>query len=559
MKKRIFRSMCLLSAVVILLTATLVSVLIYNDFYRAMQMDVQLESAYIQAGLTSGGQAFLQKLDHGTLAENQSRITLIDPDGSVAYDSQTADTLENHRDRPEVQAAFQSGIGEDSRMSQTFAAQTYYYAVRLENGQVLRVSSTMDSVYMVWLSAIPAMAAIAAIVFVLSLVLANRQTKRIVRPINQLNLEAPIENIIYDELSPLLSRIEKQNQLIRKQMDDIRARQLDFEAITSNMSEGMMIVDTEGKILSYNASATRILDVECIDGRAQSFLVFNRSEAFQEAVSAAVQGTPTDRILGIDQRQYQFLVNPVRDGDSVRGAVILLLDVTERQEREQLRREFSANVSHELKTPLNVVSGYAELMKNGLVQPNDMQDFAGNIYREAQRLIRLVEDIIKVSRLDENTGDLPKEPTDLYGLAELAVDCLRQTADERQITLTLTGEPAIVEGVPQILSEVVFNVCDNAVKYNRDGGRVDVTVRTEKDRPTVTVRDTGIGIPDGQLDRVFERFYRVDKSHSRRIGGTGLGLSIVKHGAAYHNAEITLRSTEGVGTTVQIVFPPRRE
>ncbi|MDD5953357.1 MAG: ATP-binding protein [Oscillospiraceae bacterium] len=555
MKKRIFRSMCLLSAVVILLTATLVSILIYNDSYQTMKMEVRLEADYLRAGLESGGRRFLNKLDRDTLKENQSRVTLIDETGNVSFDSETTDPLDNHLDRPEVQAAFANGEGEDSRMSRTFATQTYYYAVKLENGQVLRVSSTMDSVYMVWVSAIPTMLAIAAIVFGLSLVLAIRQTKRIVRPINQLNLEAPVENVIYDELSPLLTRIEKQNQLIRRQMEDIQTRQADFEAITSNMREGMVIVDLEGKILSYNESATRILDVESIDGTNRSYLVFNRTEEFQEAVNAALQGESTDRILEIDQRQYQLLGNPVRSEQKIRGAVLLLLDVTERQEREQLRREFSANVSHELKTPLNVVSGYAELMKNGLVKPEDVPQFADNIYQEAQRLITLVEDIIKVSRLDENTGDLPKERTDLHDLAELAVDCLSSTAEKRQITLALHGGAAVVEGVPQILSEMVFNLCDNAVKYNRDGGRVDIATGVRDKHPFLTVADTGIGIPEGQLDRIFERFYRVDKSHSRKIGGTGLGLSIVKHGASYHGAEVSVHSTEGVGTTVTVTFP----
>lgn len=556
MKNRIFRSMCLISAVVILLTATLVSVLIYNDSFYSMKNSVHKESEYIQAGIETAGSNFLKSLDQDVLEENRSRITIIDTDGTVTFDSTTnSNELGNHFDRPEVQQAFETGSGEDSRMSETFSTQTYYYAVRLSDGTVLRVSSTMDSVYMVWISAIPAMLIIAAIVFILSLVLAGVQTKRIVKPINQLNLEAPIENTIYDELSPLLSRIEKQNQLIRKQMDDIRAKQLDFEAITENMSEGMVIIDTAGKILSYNKSATRILDVETIDGKNQSFLVFNRSDEFQQAVNEALHGTATEQILEIGESQYQLLVNPVRDNDVVRGAVILLLDVTEKQEREQLRREFSANVSHELKTPLNAVSGYAELMKSGLVPQKDMQAFAGNIYKEAQRLITLVEDIIKLSRLDENTGQFIKEPTDLYALAQIAVESLTPTAQKREITMTLTGTHTIVSGVPQILSEMIFNLCDNAVKYNKDGGQVSIFVGTKFGKPVVQVSDSGIGIPEGQLNRVFERFYRVDKSHSSKIGGTGLGLSIVKHGAVYHDAEISIRSTEGKGTEITITFP----
>ncbi len=447
MKKRIFRSMCLLSAMVVLLTATLIAILLYNDSYNSMKTEVRLESEYLQAGMETSGEDYFSRLDQNVLKENRSRITLIAPSGEVLYESSTDEAMENHKDRPEVQAALANGTGEDSRMSKTFSAQTYYYAVKLEDGNVLRVSSTMNSVFLVWVSVIPTMLAIVGIVFGISLLLAHFQTKRIVKPINELNLELPTENKVYDELSPLLTRIEKQNRLIQKQMEDIRGKQADFEAITGNMSEGMVLVDTEGKMLSYNQSAVRILNVADINGESQSFLVFNRTEAFQQAVATALAGERDDRILEIDGRQYQLLANPVTDNGKVTGAVILLLDVTEQQQRDQLRREFSANVSHELKTPLNVVSGYAELMKNGMVQPEDVPAFAGNIYQEAQRLITLVEDIIKVSRLDENTGEFPKEQTDLHELAELAADCLQSTAEKRHIAITVEGGEATVFGV----------------------------------------------------------------------------------------------------------------
>lgn len=555
MKKRIFRSMCLLSAMVVLLTATLIAILLYNDSYNSMKTEVRLESEYLQAGLEISGENYFSRLDQNVLKENRSRITLIAPSGEVLYESSTDEAMENHKDRPEVQAALANGTGEDSRMSKTFSAQTYYYAVKLEDGNVLRVSSTMNSVFLVWVSVIPTMLAIVDIVFGISLLLAHFQTKRIVKPINELNLELPTENKVYDELSPLLTRIEKQNRLIQKQIEDIRGKQADFEAITGNMSEGMVLVDTEGKMLSYNQSAVRILNVADINGESQSFLVFNRTEAFQQAVATALAGERDDRILEIDGRQYQLLANPVTDNGKITGAVILLLDVTEQQQRDQLRREFSANVSHELKTPLNVVSGYAELMKNGMVQPEDVPAFAGNIYQEAQRLITLVEDIIKVSRLDENTGEFPKEQTDLHELAELAADCLQSTAEKRHIAITVEGGEATVFGVRQILSEMVFNLCDNAVKYNREGGSVEITTGKRAGHPFLSVKDTGIGIPEAQQNRVFERFYRVDKSHSRNIGGTGLGLSIVKHGAAYHDAEVILNSAEGKGTTITILFP----
>lgn len=555
MKRRIFRSMSLLSAITVLLTALLIALVYYANSLDDIKKEVQLEAEYIQAGFAVGGDEFLEQIDRGVLEESQARVTIIDNEGNVLYDSATNASLENHFNRPEVQQAMKIGTGEDRRTSETLATHSYYYAVALGDGSVLRVAGTISSVFTVFMSIIPTMILIVLIVFVISLLVAGRQTKRIVKPLNQMDLEAPMKNVVYEELSPLLSRIEMQNQLIHQQLSDIRAKQADFKVITGNMREGMIIVDTAGQIISYNNSATQILNLNNVEGKGQSFLVFNRSIEFQEAVASALAGKATDQILEIGERKFQMLVNPVKDGSDIRGALILMLDVTERLERDQLRREFSANVSHELKTPMNVVSGYAELMKNGLVQPQDVQKFAGNIYKEAQRMISLIEDIIKVSRLDENTGDLPREDTDLYDLTALAIECLQSSADKRQITLNLIGEHIRVLGVRQILSEMVFNLCENAIKYNRDGGQVDITIRNERGKPTITVHDTGIGIPESQMNRVFERFYRVDKSHSRAIGGTGLGLSIVKHGAAYHNAEISLKSREGIGTTVKILFP----
>ncbi len=555
MKHRIFRSMCLLSVIVVVLTAVLVTALRYSDFLSSMKSMVQLETEYIRAGISVNETEFLQHIDKAALQEKNTRVTIIDPDGTVVYESATDETMENHLNRPEVQQALAEGVGEDNRDSETLGMRRYYYAVLLENGQILRVSGDVSSIFLSLMSIIPTMLGIISIVFLISLAVAGHQTRRIIKPLNKLNLEAPLKNNMYEELTPLLSRIEMQNQLIHRQLSDLRANKADFKVITGNMREGMIIVDTAGQIISYNNSATQILNLDHTESKGKHFLVFNRSTEFQEAVTAALKGEASDWLMEIGERKYQMLGNPVKDGEVVRGAVILMLDATERLERDQLRREFSANVSHELKTPMNVISGYAELMKNGLVQQQDVGKFAGNIYKEAQRMISLIEDIIKVSRLDENTGGLPMEETDLYGLAALAVECLQNTADQRQITLRLHGDHIKFTGVRQILSEMVFNLCENAIKYNKDGGQVDITIRTEHGRPTVTVKDTGIGIPESQIDRVFERFYRVDKSHSRAIGGTGLGLSIVKHGAAYHNAEISLKSKEDVGTTVKIIFP----
>lgn len=557
MKKKIYWNMCLIVLVAILLSSVMSTVVYYNRLEAQMKQEVIIEARYLQSGMELLGDQYLTALSGKVRGSSQNRITLIGADGTVLYDNYASNgEMENHADRPEVKQALEKGSGESTRISETLAEKTFYYAVLLDDGTVVRVANTTKSVLSSVLQLIPFMGLLAAVVLVLSMVLADWQTKRIVKPINELNLDHPEENQIYDELAPLVGKVERQQRTIQNQIDTLKAKQKEFAAITENMSEGFIVVGKKAEVASYNTSAMRILGVDEQYARENgvNILNFNRSQMFRKAVDDALEGIHSEHNMDISGRCYQVIANPVMDGSEVSGAIIVILDVTEKQERESLRREFSANVSHELKTPLTSISGYAEIMKNGLVKPEDMKHFSGNIYHEAQRMITLIGDIIKLSQLDENQVDMEKNQVDLYQIASGVVDRLQGHAKEQTVKLELAGESVAVNGTAQILDEMMFNLCDNGIKYNRKGGSVVVSVGMENERPFFSVADTGIGIPEADQDRVFERFYRVDKSHSRQIGGTGLGLSIVKHGAIYHDARVEMDSQEGVGTTVRIVF-----
>ena len=486
-----------------------------------------------------------------------SRITLIDSDGNVLFESEEpADELENHSERPEVIEALQDGVGYDGRLSQTFSKQTYYYALRLDNGMVIRVSDTMDSVWKNLISGLGIAIALIVLLTVLALVCVRFVTNRIVAPINHLDLEHPLDNEgeTYEEISPLLGRIHKQNQQIYSQVQQLKQNQEEYLAITEYMKDGLIVTNRK-VVLSINRSAQRLFGVtldECIN---HDIVTVSRNEVLKEALKEALQGNSSEKLLELGGRVYQLLANPVRVSDGVGGAVILVLDVTEKQAAEKMRREFSANVSHELKTPLMSISGYAEIIENGMVRPEDIQKFAGRIHAEASRLSNLVEDIIRLSRLDE-AGDAPL-PKELVNLSEICEDVkkhLAASAAEKNVEFCYSGVPVQVTGVRQVLYEMVFNLCDNAIKYNQTGGKVDLTLEKLNGTVKLTVRDTGIGIAKEDLDRIFERFYRVDKSHSRETGGTGLGLSIVKHGAILHKAKVNVESEPGKGTAIEIVF-----
>ena len=554
MTKRIFAAILLVTVTVLLLSAAAISVVFYGDFeaqfFNSLKSEAHTIAVAVERGLPV--QDYLTALEPAQVTD--LRLTWVAADGSVLYDSDAdAAAMENHLAREEIAEALQNGYGDSTRDSATISKKTIYYACRLTDGTVLRVSGTQDSVLGVLLNALrPAVFVLLAAVL-LALLLSYRVSKRVVRPLNALDLENPQAVETYDELTPLLEKISTQNRQIHAQMEQLRRSQEEFAAVTGHMSEGLLVIDTKMRLLFCNASATRLLHIAQRDG--QSLLEVNRSAPFREAAQDALRGSHVQESLTLDGRIYQLVANPAYDGQTLTGAVLLLLDVTERADRERLRREFTANVSHELRTPLTSISGFAELIREGLAKPEDVPRFAGRICSEAQRLLTLIEDILRLSQLDEGDAVGEKTPQRLDELANAVVQQLAPVAQRQGITLTADTAPCEVMGVRRILEELIYNLCDNAVKYNRPQGTVKVTAKTVDGCPTLIVADTGIGIAKAEQERVFERFYRVDKSHSRAIGGTGLGLSIVKHAAAFHGAQLTLGSEPGQGTTITLRFP----
>lgn len=557
MKRKIYWNMCLM-ALFSMVVATLVTTWLFcQDLQEQMQQAVTTEVRYLESAVEVSGEEYLSHLASRGDGNNINRITWIKEDGTVLYDSfADSESLENHKDRPEIVEALENGAGESIRISDTLAEMTYYYARKLADGSVIRVASTTSSGLATVVHTVPWMIVMAVAIFGVTMALAELQTKRIVAPINRLDPENPQAEKVYDELAPLVRRLEKQKETIREQMETLQEKQEEFTAITENMAEGFIIVDSKADVISYNTSAVRILDVDMKQGEAGNInvLQLNRSSSFRQVVDEALSGNRCEQDLEINGRYYQIIANPVAESKERWGAVVVILDVTEQQNREELRREFTANVSHELKTPLTSISGYAEIMKSGLVPAADMGRFSEKIYVEAQRLITLVGDIIKLSRLDEGNVELEKVPVDLYQIASDVVKRLQDMAKKSNITMDIKGCPAVVSGAAQLLDEMIFNICENAVKYNKPGGSIHIVVSVDNGHPTVCVEDTGIGIPEEDKERIFERFYRVDKSHSQQIGGTGLGLSIVKHGAIYHQARVEMESKLGEGTRIRLVF-----
>ena len=549
MTAKIFRNAFLIGFTVLLACILLFFFIMYSN-YQAQAYDIlEVEAGHISEGMQiCGGEEYL------TSMQSNERITWIAPDGSVLYDNMAdAGTMENHLHRPEVQEAFETGSGRSDRYSSTILEKNNYYALLLKDSTVLRVAGKQTSMAAMALMLVQPSLWIVVLVLVLCGLLAMRLAKQIVRPINAINPDNPNATPTYPELQPLISRLQEQNRTIRTQLSELSTRQREFDAITENMREGFLIVDDKCNILSSNRSALRLLG---IDGTAKPENLHQAvcSSELLALVDAALDGTRGDEELSVGGGTWQLFANPVITGSRVTGAIVIFMDVTEREQREALRREFSANVSHELKTPLTSITGFAELMKEGMVPKEKMQEFSGDIYRESRRLIDLVDDIIQLSRLDEGTANFTKTPVDLYVLAGSVIESLRPVAQRQDITLTLSGQHAVIPGVEQLLQEMVYNLCDNAIKYNVPGGNVAVSVWQNGPTTTLSVVDTGIGIPYADQSRVFERFYRVDKSHSKEVGGTGLGLSIVKHAAQYHGAKIELKSAPGKGTAIAVNF-----
>ena len=550
MTKRIFRAICLVALAVFLASVTLIMGILYVYFSQVQQDQLRIEAGLAARGVEENGAAYFDGLD-----TQSYRITWIGADGTVLFDSDSdASTMENHLEREEVKQAMVSGYGHSARYSSTLMERLLYSAQRLEDGSVIRLAITQNSVLTIMLGLIQPVLLVSLVAVILALALASRVSKTVVRPLNELNLDEPLNNEGFDELSPLLRRIDSQQRQLKGQALELKQKKDEFLAVTSNMSEGLVLLNSSGTILSINNAALTILDADK-SSVGQDILTVNRSLEMQKLLEEARTGQRSETKLCLTGREYQLDASPIISGGNIGGVALLLFDITERENAEQLRREFTANVSHELKTPLHSISGCAELMKNGMVKPEDTVRFAGQIYSETQRLINLIEDIIRLSRLDEGAEDMQRERIDLYALSGSVIDSLGNEAKENKITVELCGGPAFIWGVRQLVSGMIYNLLDNAIKYNKANGSVKLSVSNEGEFSVVKVSDTGIGIPPEHQSRVFERFYRVDKSHSKEVGGTGLGLSIVKHSAMVHNAKIDLQSTPGKGTSITVRFP----
>ena len=549
MTKKIFRSIVLVAVCALLASLLLIMGCLYDYFTGLQSQALRDELTFAASGVSQSGEGYLD-----TLSSSQYRLTWIAADGTVLYDTQAdAASMENHASREEVQQALATGEGESARYSQTLLEKTIYVAKRLPDGTVLRISVLRQTLAVLLLGMLQPVLVVALAAVILSALLARRLARRIVEPLNAIDLDHPLDANAYDEVAPLLRRIERQHRQIDDQLLELQRKTDEFTHITQSMPEGLVLLDNKGAVLSINPAARKLFGAEdsCV---GQDFLTLDRSLDVTQAIARAKDAGHSETRAELSGRIYQFDISRIDSGGETIGAMLLCFDITERETAEQARREFTANVSHELKTPLQGIIGSAELIENGMVKPDDLPRFVGHIHAEAARLVTLIDDIIRLSQLDEGDA-MPTEPVDLLAVSQEAAENLQDAAAARGVTVGVTGQPAVIPGVRRLIYEIVYNLCDNAIKYNRDGGRVDVTVAADADGSSITVADTGIGIEPEHQGRVFERFYRVDKSHSKASGGTGLGLSIVKHAVQYHHGRIELESTPGTGTTIRVVFP----
>lgn len=562
MTKRIFRSICLVAVTVFFASVVLIMGVLYDYFSNVQHTQLKMQTELAAHAVASEGEQYFQDFN-----VSDYRITWIGADGTVLYDSESdSKKMENHLEREEVKEALLHGYGESRRYSATLTQRSFYCAQLLPDGTVLRLSILQNSILALLLGMLQPICVVFAVAFVLSVVLAKRVAKKLVKPLNEIDLDQPLSGGGYDELSPLLRRIDSQQKQLNYQKNKLLQKETELNTIIDSMNEGMVLLNPKGKVLSINPAARKLLDApsDCVGADIRSL---NRNLTLQELLFDALSGETGERVIGLHGEYYQADANPIlsetsvdEPGDhgnssNVKGVALFFFNVTEKEKAEQMRREFTANVSHELKTPLHSISGYAELLKNDMVRPEDRIPFAGKIYGEAQRMICLVEDIIRLSHLDEGAKDMQREDVDLYALTEKAVESLAAEAAAAHVALQLSGTPAVFNGIPQLLYSIVYNLCDNAIKYNRENGSVIVKVQDLGAEISLSVSDTGIGIAPEHHERIFERFYRVDKSHSKEVGGTGLGLSIVKHAAKIHDAKIKVDSVMGKGTTITVSFP----
>ena len=549
MTKKIFQSILLVAGCVLLASLLIIMGFLYDYFGGVEENQLRDELSLAAAAVEDGGTDYLSQL-----TADRCRLTWIAADGSVLYDTRTdAESLENHASRAEVSQALATGIGESTRYSSTLMEKTMYYAQRLDDGTVLRISISRATVGMIAVGMIQPLLIVLIVALILSGLLARRLSRRIVDPLNSLDLEHPLDNDAYEELSPLLKRIHRQHVEIQTQLRELREKTDEFTQITGSMREGLVLLDEHGSILSINAAAQALFgaDAQCV---GRDFLTIERSHEISAAIQAAAADGHSEVRAERAGRVYQFDISRITSDGKFLGTVILAFDITEQEFAERNRREFTANVSHELKTPLQGIIGSAELIENGMVKPDDLPRFVGHIHAEAARLVTLIDDIIRLSQLDEG-DEMPRETVDLLTLSQEAADDLKTAAAEKNIAIAVEGGSETIGGVRRLLYEVIYNLCDNAIKYNVEGGSVKVSVGERDGKAFVSVADTGIGIAPEHQSRIFERFYRVDKSHSKASGGTGLGLSIVKHAVQYHHGTVELHSEEGKGTTICILLP----
>ena len=553
MTKKIFKSNIVVAAAVLIFGIACVMAILYQHFGKEINGELKKEASYLSYGVEQEGIDYLKQIN-----EKDDRITYIAEDGTVLYDNMAdAESMENHSERKEVQEALKTGSGYAERTSKTLAQKTIYYALRLPDHSVLRVSSTQFSIFVLLMELIPPIIGIIIVMLIIAVIVSAHMANKIVEPINNLDLEHPEDNQVYDEVGPLLSKIYKQNRQIKNQLEAARRNQEEFGIITENMQEGLLVIDSYTMILSGNSSVWKMFQIK--DPKiGDSVYSLDRNEDFRMLIEQVLKGQHGSVLLHLGNEAIQMIANPVTREHKVVGAVLLLMNETEKVEREQLRREFSANVSHELKTPLTSISGFAEIIQDGLVRAEDIKKFAGRIYDEAQRLITLVEDTIKVSQLDEGENPYEWEQLDAYTVVKDVCGRLKDIAAKKNVHLYIDGDKTMLCTVRPILDEIIYNLCDNGIKYNRDDGTVSIHLREMGENVEVRVKDNGIGIPGEDQNRVFERFYRVDKSHSKAIGGTGLGLSIVKHGVTFLGGTIKMVSEVGKGTEVTLTFPKQR-
>lgn len=549
MTKRIFRSIFTVAAVILLASFVLITGVLYEYFSNKQVDQLNMQTHLAAQGIEAAGEDYLSDMDI-----SGCRLTWIAADGTVLYDSQAElSGMENHADREEIRQALKTGHGESMRYSTTLMERQLYSADRLSDGTVVRISDTQYTPLTLILGMIQPVIIIALIALLLSLLLASRMAKRIVKPLNEMSLDNAEKIETYPELAPLTDKLKSQQNQLREQEKELRRRRDEFDAATGSMTEGLVLLNEQGSVLSINKAATKALDIGryCI---GKDIRALSEEPRLRETVEKALGGEHGEAHITLGGVSYRLYASPVTSGDRVAGAALLMLDTTEKEKAEQLRREFSANVSHELKSPLHTISGCAELLANGIVKPEDVPHFLSQIQSESKRMIALIEDIIKLSHLDEGAEDMQREDVDLLSVARREAGNLSQAAEDAGVTLTVSGESAVINGIPQLLAAIVHNLCENAIKYNHPGGFARVNVRREGKKTLLTVEDDGIGIPPEEQQRIFERFYRVDKSHSKEVGGTGLGLSIVKHAAALHNARISVVSAPDRGTTITLAF-----